>query len=85
MTPSLEECETKAKETPSPHEVRSTQLDTNIVFQCLGYFFKLKKEFFQHLHISAFVGPEICFRVFRRKILPSNRKEPVHVKFGYKD
>ena len=33
MTPSLKGWPTKAKEAPSPHEVR---LDTNPVFQCLG-------------------------------------------------
>ena len=27
---------TKAKEAPSPHEVRLASLDTNPVFQCLG-------------------------------------------------
>ena len=33
MTPSLEQCLTKAEVTPSPHEVRLTPLDTNPVFQ----------------------------------------------------
>ena len=32
----LEEQPTKAKEAPSPHELRLTSLDTNPVFQCLG-------------------------------------------------
>ena len=32
MTPSLEGLLTKAKEAPSPHEVRLTPLDTNPVF-----------------------------------------------------
>ena len=36
MTPSLEGWPTKAKEAPSPHEVRLAPLDTNPVFQCLG-------------------------------------------------
>ena len=36
MIPSLERPPTKAKEAPSPHEVRLTQLDTNPVFQCVG-------------------------------------------------
>ena len=36
VTPSLEGCPTKAKETPSPHEVRLALLDTNPVLQCLG-------------------------------------------------
>ena len=35
MTPSLEGLPTKAKEAPSPHEVRLALLDTNPVFQCL--------------------------------------------------
>ena len=35
MTPSLEKWPTKAKEAPSPHEVRLAPLDTNPVFQCL--------------------------------------------------
>ena len=35
MIPSLEAWPTKAKEAPSPHEVRLTSLDTNPVFQCL--------------------------------------------------
>ena len=35
MTPSLEGWSTKAKETPSPHEVRLAPLDTNLVFQSL--------------------------------------------------
>ena len=36
MTPSLEGWPTKAKETPSPHEVRLALLDTNPVYQSLG-------------------------------------------------
>ena len=36
MIPSLEGWSTKAKEAPSPHEVRLSPLDTNPVFQCLG-------------------------------------------------
>ena len=36
MTTSLEGWPTKAKEAPSPHEVRLAQLDTNPVFQSLG-------------------------------------------------
>ena len=35
MTPSLERLSTKAKEAPSPHEVRLALLDTNPIFQCL--------------------------------------------------
>ena len=35
MTPSLEGWPTKAKEAPSPHEVRLALLDTNPIFQCL--------------------------------------------------
>ena len=36
MTPSLEGWPTKAKEAPSPHEVRLAPVDPNPVFQCLG-------------------------------------------------
>ena len=36
MTPSPEGWPTKAKEAPSPHEVRLAPLDTNPVFQSLG-------------------------------------------------
>ena len=36
MTPSLEGSPTKAKEAPSPHEVRMAPLDTNPVFECRG-------------------------------------------------
>ena len=36
MTPSQEWLPTKAKEAPSPHEVKLALLDTNPVFQCLG-------------------------------------------------
>ena len=36
MIPSLEGLPTKAKEAPSPHEVRLGPLDTNPVFQSLG-------------------------------------------------
>ena len=37
MTPSLEGSLTKAKEAPSPHEVRLALLDTNPVFQCFSF------------------------------------------------
>ena len=36
VIPSLEGWPTKAKEAPSPHEVRLARLDTNPVFQSLG-------------------------------------------------
>ena len=36
MILSLEGWSTKAKEAPSPHEVRMSPLDTNLVFQSLG-------------------------------------------------
>ena len=36
MIQSLEEGPTKAKEAPSPHEVRLTPLDTNPVFEFSG-------------------------------------------------
>ena len=48
MTPSLEGLPTKAKEEPSPHEVRLAPLDTNPVFQRLREkktFSKLKIRF----------------------------------------
>ena len=35
VTPSLEVCPTRAKEAPSPHEVRLAPLDTNPVCLCL--------------------------------------------------
>ena len=35
MTPSLEGQSTKAKEAPSPQQVRLTPLETNPVFHCL--------------------------------------------------
>ena len=35
MTPSLEGSPTKAKQAPSPHEVRLAPLDTNPVLHCL--------------------------------------------------
>ena len=35
LTSSLEVLVTKAKEAPSPHEVKLILLDTNTVFQCL--------------------------------------------------
>ena len=38
MTPSLEGSPTKAKEAPSPNEVRLAPLDTNPVFECQGKF-----------------------------------------------
>ena len=45
MTQSLEGLLTKAKEAPSPHEVRLAPLDTNPVFQCLEVNgFKVKVE-----------------------------------------
>ena len=43
MIPSLEGWPTKAKDVPSPHEVRMAPLDTNPVFQGLGD--KTKKNF----------------------------------------
>ena len=45
MTLSLEGFPTKAKKTPSPHEVRMTPLDTNPKFQCLG-----KQIFIQNIY-----------------------------------
>ena len=50
MTPSLEGWPTKAKEAPSPHEVRLAPLDTNPVFHSLRdkwNWFKAEREWFQ--------------------------------------
>ena len=52
MTPSLEGSATKAKETPSPHEVRLALLDSNPVFKCL-------KEVKKGLH-ETFWGTTKC-------------------------
>ena len=41
MTSSLKGVPTKAKEAPSPYEVRLAPLDTNLIFQCLGVEFLL--------------------------------------------
>ena len=40
MTPSLEGGPAKANKAPSPHEVRLTLLDTNLLFQC----FRVKED-----------------------------------------
>ena len=48
MTPSLEGWPTKAKETPSPNNLRLAPLDTNPVFECL----KDKTSFFSNNCIS---------------------------------
>ena len=53
MTPTLEGLPTKAKETPSPHEVRLALLDTNPVFQCLGYKLGLTPQYFNVLDSTA--------------------------------
>ena len=45
MIPSLEGSPTKAKEAPSPHEVRLAPLDTNPVFQCVEENFETLKLF----------------------------------------
>ena len=49
VTPSLEGWPTKAKEAPSPHEVRLALLDTNPVFQSLGVNFS--KTVFQFANV----------------------------------
>ena len=53
MTPSLEGLPTKAKEAPSPHEVRLAPLDTNPAFQCLGKEIQLEidkcNKYYRHL------------------------------------
>ena len=48
VTPSLEGLPTKAKEAPSPHEVRLALLDTNPVFQCLGELADIRSQFHYH-------------------------------------
>ena len=48
MILSLDGWQTKAKKTPSPHEIRLTPLDTNPVFQCL-------EEVFQYLQKSKHI------------------------------
>ena len=63
MTPSLEGWPTKAKEAPSPDEVRLAPLDTNPVFQSLGVCSKLKvtknnfnlQEWHQHKKLQMFM------------------------------
>ena len=46
MIPSLEGLPTKAKEAPSPHEVRLALLDTNPVFHSLGWHNKKAQQSF---------------------------------------
>ena len=46
MTPSLEGLPTKAKEAPSPHEIRLAPLDTSPVFQSLGVNQQIQKNQF---------------------------------------
>ena len=61
MTPSLEGLPTKAKEAPSPHEVKLALLYTNPVFQSLGgklteyWVLKSGKEFFCAKCVGVFV------------------------------
>ena len=50
MTPSLEGWPTKAKEAPSPHEVRISLLDTNPVFQSLRGSKILEKLMYKRLY-----------------------------------
>ena len=58
MIPSLDGWQTKAKETPSPHEIRLTLLDTNPVFQCLGEVFQcLQKS--KHITLNKIKGLEL--------------------------
>ena len=45
VTPSREGSPTKAKEATSPHEVRLAPLDTNPVFQCIGFLALFEIEF----------------------------------------
>ena len=55
MTPSLEGWPTKAKDAPSPHEVRLARLDINPVFQSLDQIeILLELVFFEHSQFSYF-------------------------------
>ena len=54
MIPSLEGWPTKAKEAPSPHEVRLTPLDTNPVLHCLGdKCFQCLRDLWQELKLAS--------------------------------
>ena len=52
VIPSLEGLPTKAKEAPSPHEVRLTPLDTNPVFHSLRDVIKR-----DHVLLSSYITP----------------------------
>ena len=62
MIPSLEGLPTKAKETPSPHEVRLAPLDTNPVFHSLGEKPKGLKKFTRKNKRYAVSLPMLCIR-----------------------
>ena len=74
MTPSLEGWPTKAKEAPSPHEVRLALLDTNFVFQnvgenlgvfaTLGQFGETRSQFPDFFRIFSFRFLNICMFKF---------------------
>ena len=74
MIPSLEGWPTKAKEAPSPDEIRLTPLDTNPVFQCLGDmhnipFFKTRHTFLKN---SFFLSSTIEWNELNHKIRNSS-------------
>ena len=60
MTPSLEGWPTKAKEAPSPQEVRLAPLDTNSVFQSLGGDFLIL--LYDNLFFSLTYKEQLIFR-----------------------
>ena len=69
MTPSIEGSPTKAKETPSPNEVRLTPLDTNPVFQCLGD---------KWLNVSMYMINILMSQYLYVYETPENSQERVH-------
>ena len=65
MIPSLEGWPTKAKEAPSPHEVRMSLLDTKPVFQSLGGGGNLNNDTIYRSHLL-----KKCFVTYARQLLP---------------
>ena len=77
MTPSLEGLPTKAKEAPSPHEVRLAPLDTNPVFQSLGetYYLSLTTEIWSDKTLE-------CASCCQKAIYPRYVFDPFDVNHG---
>ena len=75
MIPSLEGWPTKAKEAPSPHEVKLTLLDTNPVFLCLRELIRIPKTGFQPFTKHRILRTEFFFcmpyGIFILKKLPT--------------